>query len=418
MKSDTTNKIISKDTSNLENIDFKNMHNYEITAMLEQIANNSTPPTEIFKSRFSPIIFIAGFLILLSILAWMYLSYNNNQDAVYVYSSSDSELSTENNNSQSKLSTSSSSKASSPKTSSSKKPSSLKASSNKMQSSKASSSSSKTSQPSEQIVVSPDSSYKPFNTIGNSSSNVQNGSFMSMQGDWIYYINSQDGNSLYKMRRSGAENQKVSDLAISSVSLIGESTFVTPLGRNNTVQDILWDGSGSKSFSIGCNSVSTFSDFMITSDIYGIYKLNFNAGAKEKLHSGSVSHCCCENSRVYFIESGSLCSFSIQNPRDFRIEVSSPIQCYAVSPYGIYYCSNNLLYSSQNPNQPLFNINTSCINITDGVLYYSNLSDSGKLYSINLDGSNITCLSNISADSICVCGDWVAIKSGGEIVLI
>ena len=401
-------------------------YHYEISAMLEQIAQDApaaAPPTSDSnenhnQSRFwSRSISLLTVVLIASLIVYAISASLHSSGATYIVFSDDAVNASAHPSSSSKKTTSSKSKS---KSSSSKSSSSKSSKSSSKSHATKSQSVSPSSDPedSQPPSTAPDSSYYPFNEVGNSSSNVQNGSFLSMQGDWIYYINSQDGNTLYKMHNSGEEDQKVCDIAATSVSLVGESALIGCMEWNNTLQDVRWDGSGTQMFTVGCNYVTAYTDYMITSDSCGIYRTSYDSTLKEKLYSGSPFRCCCENGRIYFLEEDALYSISIDNPGDLRVEVPGAIQSYAVTDDGIYYCLQNQLYFTQSPNVPLFGLQTSCINITDGILYYANQLDNESLYSIHLDGSNHRCLSDQPAQAICVAGDWIAIQSNGEIILL
>ena len=397
-------------------------YHYELSAMLQQIAQGASASQNSIKNCSKSIFLSRSISLFILVLAASLLVYvisvsSHSYNTTYIAFSDDAVNASTHTSSSSKKSVSSKSKS--------------KSSSSKSGSSKSSKSSSKSHAAKSQAVspssapedltpqnTAPDFSYYPFNEVGNSSSNVQNGSFLSMQGDWIYYINSQDENTVYKMRNSGEEDQKVCDIAATSVSLVGESAFIGCMEWSNTLQDIRWDGSGTRMFTVGCNSVTAYTDYMITSDSCGIYLTSYDSTLKEKLYSGSPSRCCCENGRVYFLEEDALYSISIDNPEDIRIEVPGAVQSYAVTDDDIYYCLQNQLYSVNRPNTPLFGLQTSCINITDGILYYANQLDNESLYSIRLDGSGHIKLSTQPTQAICVAGDWIAIQSDGEIILL
>lgn len=380
--------------------------NYRLYATLEQIADGSAPPDFSTHSPISLAFPILCFFLILAILAGCFVSYFQKPTSILVNASVDSSSSAP--SSSKKSSKSSSKKSSSSKSSSSKSHSSINKSVPNIP----------TDSDSSSEENHPDDSYYPFNSVGNSSSNLLNGAFMAMQGDWIYYINSLDNHTVYKMRNSGLEDQQVCDIPASSISLVGESAFIGRLGQSNTLQDIRWDGSGTQLINIGCDSISAFPDYLITSDSLGIYYLDLINSVKRKLYTGSPSNCCVEGDRIYFLENNTLYSMDPFHPDDLQVEASGAIQSYAVTEDAIYYCMRNQLYSTASSNQPLPGLQTSCINITDGILYYANQLDGNRLYSIRLDGTEHYCLSDIPAEAICVSGDWIAIQSYGEIVLL
>ena len=58
------------------------------------------------------------------------------------------------------------------------------------------------------------------------------------------------------------------------------------------------------------------------------------------------------------------------------------------------------------------------INIYNDAIYFGNADDSGKLYSMNLDGTQVKKLSDFYAEKICVTPHKIAIKTeSGQIIL-
>ena len=66
---------------------------------------------------------------------------------------------------------------------------------------------------------------------------------LNVVGDWLYFINPDDGDKPYKMRTDGSELQKISDYGCSSISVCGDWVYSDGYGENATYYRFRTDGS-------------------------------------------------------------------------------------------------------------------------------------------------------------------------------
>lgn len=60
------------------------------------------------------------------------------------------------------------------------------------------------------------------NKVGNSAGNLNNSGIAAIQGNWIYYINDNDGYSIYKIHTAGSGQTKLNDDSSSSINVVGD----------------------------------------------------------------------------------------------------------------------------------------------------------------------------------------------------
>ncbi len=66
---------------------------------------------------------------------------------------------------------------------------------------------------------------------------------LNVVGDWLYFINPDDGDKPYKMRTDGSKLQKLSDYGCSSISVYGDWVYSDGYGENATYYRFRTDGS-------------------------------------------------------------------------------------------------------------------------------------------------------------------------------
>lgn len=66
---------------------------------------------------------------------------------------------------------------------------------------------------------------------------------LNIAGDWLYFINPDDGDKPYKMRTDGSKLQKLSDFACSSISVYSDWVYSDGYGENGSYYRFRTDGS-------------------------------------------------------------------------------------------------------------------------------------------------------------------------------
>lgn len=113
---------------------------------------------------------------------------------------------------------------------------------------------------------------------GNTLSNLMNGGYLAVQGDWIYYASPSEGMRLHKMRLNGSERQSLGGSACVSINVIGRR--VSYLTNDYHVDAVDCDGENRRRLtpntqSLGLQFVGDrIHDLSLTpSGTYGLYTM-------------------------------------------------------------------------------------------------------------------------------------------------
>jgi hypothetical protein len=60
---------------------------------------------------------------------------------------------------------------------------------------------------------------------GNTVGNIANGGIVAQSGDWVYYVNYDDGESLYRIRTDGTERTKLNDDWSTGINVVGDWVY-------------------------------------------------------------------------------------------------------------------------------------------------------------------------------------------------
>ena len=78
---------------------------------------------------------------------------------------------------------------------------------------------------------------------GNSVGNIGNNGFAALQGEWIYYKNSDDDYKLYKIKTDGSKRQKVSDDTFGCINVVGDWIYYSNWSEGYEIYKVKTDGS-------------------------------------------------------------------------------------------------------------------------------------------------------------------------------
>lgn len=67
---------------------------------------------------------------------------------------------------------------------------------------------------------------------------VNNKSLLVKEGDWLYYRNSYDGGSIYKVKTDGTQNTKINDISSCNITLDGEWIYFRSLDTSNKFYEL------------------------------------------------------------------------------------------------------------------------------------------------------------------------------------
>lgn len=231
-----------------------------------------------------------------------------------------------------------------------------------------------------------------------------NAGFISVYGEWVYYCNYSDGGKIYKVRTDGTRRQKVTDNKGTYLNAIDDKVYYIN-GSN-----------GGKVYSIDSAGNSTK-----LSDDEASYLV---LGDNKKLFYSNLS----ENKNLYKIDDYGY-KYRVDdyygNPANYvNASINSQIA---------YYTSNDgNIYRSGDPTNPLkIRIQTtsgliddkaSNINVSSTTIYYKSLKDGGKLYKVGTNGGIAQKVSDMSVDGIFVyyklSGDDVYFTSKGKLYMV
>ncbi|QXM05923.1 DUF5050 domain-containing protein [Crassaminicella indica] len=183
-------------------------------------------------------------------------------------------------------------------------------------------------------------------------------------GEWIYYIEYENDDRLYKMNIYENKPIKVTDFAIKNLNMIGHNLYFISMLENR-----------------------------------GIYKLDVKSMQMKKIVEGNVDYLTVTDDNMYYYKethTGKLCSNTLDGSNEkvlIEEDVIEPIikgsYVYYISPEneGCIYKMNLKTLKSKKISEKY----TRCMNINDSYIYYSNFKG---MYRMDLDGNHLVKLSD------------------------
>lgn len=278
---------------------------------------------------------------------------------------------------------------------------------------------------------------------GNTASNLIDGGFAAIQGEWIFFVNSEDNNRLYKIHIHGATQVKLdNDIFVSHINVVDDWIYFESHHINNNgapcICKIRTDGSEKKVVLRDASSpyyyngwIYFFEDDYSTKSRY-LFK-TYEAHKKfPVIHSqGGAGSVNILDDWLYFHDgalAGELKKLFLDTEIVYPVRNDNYKEiCSNINVVGdwIYYIfkqnyPRKRYHGYINTEDKIYRIRTNGTNrekisdteiltmhICHNTIFFSNINDNCKLYKMNLDGTEEIKLCDDRAMAINVVGDWV-----------
>jgi len=251
---------------------------------------------------------------------------------------------------------------------------------------------------------------------GNSNGNLRNGGFVVRQGDWIFYINQNDGDKIYKKHYDGTQNQKLNDDESSHLNILNDWIYYEH--SSGYIYKIRTDGTENQQLSEFWSD-----DFVVDGD--WVYYHNLNKGSLDKVNIDGTQNQ--QLSRyfpvdinvvgnwIYFVGFQTNYLYKIQtngsNLIGPIIGKDQNLNNVQIENGWIYYDSGLGIYRSKldgSNNQMIVDeVSVRDINVSNGWIYYTTYNSDSHISKIRTNGEDYQELNNESSYFINVVGDWI-----------
>ena len=261
--------------------------------------------------------------------------------------------------------------------------------------------------------------------IGNTSGNSVNDGLVAQQGDWVYYRNSNDNGSLYKIRTDGTEKTKLNSDDTLFINVIDDWVYYRN-GKNDSIYKVKTDGTNNillNSDAITLKSylqkeilvVGDWVYFNNSDDWRTIYKMKTDGTEKTKITE--ILACCfyVSGDWIYFSE-----AMNVGALRKIKTDGSEYTKMDDQNSYYFNFADDWIYYPRFSDQYRLYKmsadgtkemkvLNEICgtINVVGDWIYFNDKEDNECLYKIRSDGTNKTKLNNEKSYHINVIDNWI-----------
>jgi hypothetical protein len=264
-----------------------------------------------------------------------------------------------------------------------------------------------------------------MNTIGNTSGNLVNGGETALQGDWIYYNQSNLNPGLYKIKTDGTGKTKLSNNGAKSINVVGDWIYYSNGNDKLKIYKIKTDGTGESKLNddIYISTTSVMGDWIYYVDEHGmLYKIKTDGTEKSKQSDELFDYKTnIVGDWVYYSndnDSRKLYKIKTDGTEKAKICDDAPT-CLNADGDWIYYSyslengSTGALYKIKNDGTGKIKLSggyVASINVAGERIYFSSSYNEGGmmlLYKIKTDGTGKTKICNDQPTFINVVGDWI-----------
>ncbi len=178
------------------------------------------------------------------------------------------------------------------------------------------------------------------NTIGNTPSNSTQRGRVAVQGNWVYYSNSNYNHYLYKMRKDGSEKQILAkDIAL-GINVVGEWIYYTNEDRSNAggLYKIRIDGSQKTKIDSTTNYfVHVANEWIYVSNPFGnrnIYRMKTDGTEKTLICSDRCNDICIIGDWIYYTNRDDNFIYKIRTDGSSKSKVRSDLIGYDMAANG------------------------------------------------------------------------------------
>ncbi len=227
---------------------------------------------------------------------------------------------------------------------------------------------------------------------GNSFGNLNNGGFYASYGDWIYFNDFSSDGKMFKKKIDSSEIIKVNDdLYVQDINVTHDKLVYTSKSRLTSVN---MDGTDKRILDTSAFHVSVVGDWIYYTkgaiQSGNIYRMKIDGSAKQMISDHSVSTLAVtENGIYYTIDFSKLMRMDLDGSNKKKLLTGSVTDVVA-HDNRLYFNYNKQLYAMNLDGTQLTKISdhdARCMNIAGDWIYYSNHSDySKKLYRVDVNG--------------------------------
>jgi hypothetical protein len=261
-----------------------------------------------------------------------------------------------------------------------------------------------------------------YYSIGNTHSNLLNSSYVVLDGDLVFFRNTQDGNKLYKSKLNSELKVKLTDDQVSSLNLIGDKLYYRNDSDGGKIYSIRVDGIGKTlvySETVEEFTVSGKYIFFRSSLDKKLYRTLLNGQGKALLAEDIVDKFVVKGNNVFYINNslgGLIFRVNIDGTNKMPISSEQVIN-FAYENGRVYYISgiDSKIYSMNLDGTDVKKVSdymAFSINVNEGIIYHTAKED-GRLYKMKTDGSERTAIQNerlplnSSSAKLLMDGNWV-----------
>lgn len=225
------------------------------------------------------------------------------------------------------------------------------------------------------------------NTAGTENYSIcdDNSGYITVYGDWIYYCNYSDSGKIYKVKNDGTQRQKLSDNKGTFLNVLNDKVYYVNASDRGRIYSLDSAGNSTK-----------------LSDDEAAY---LELGASNNLYYSNIS----DSKSLYKIDTygnrGKVDDLGKSNAANYvNVSVNSSVAYYSSNDGNVYRSGDpyNPIKISVQTSSGLVTDKIANINVSNGSLYYKSLVDGGKLYKVGSNGGVAQKLTKDSVDAIFV----------------
>jgi hypothetical protein len=262
------------------------------------------------------------------------------------------------------------------------------------------------------------------NQVGNSTGNIMNGGFATIFGKWIFYINANDGNKIYRIPLDGTKGERIGEDYARCLNIVDDWIYYFYYKRDKdeileySIKKMRLDGLDcQKACTAGSDNYFLDDGWIYYTDYFDeqkMYRVKIDGSESERIVGDNIGTLFCVVwNQIYYRTNTEFCQMKFDGSERVVLDWIESWS-FVVEDDWIYY--NNLrdfssLYKIKTDGsmeQKLCDHEAESMNVNGDFIYYIRTDDEkNNLYRVSLNGKEIQQLNEDDSFGHCIAGDWI-----------
>jgi hypothetical protein len=261
------------------------------------------------------------------------------------------------------------------------------------------------------------------NQVGNSTGNIMNGGYAAISDKWIFYINGNDQNKIYRIPVNGTKGEKINSDYAKCLNIVDDWIYYFKYKRDKdeileySIKKMRLDGTDcQKACTAGSDSYFLDDYWIYYTDYFDeqkMYRVKIDGSESERIVGDNIGTLFCVVwNKIYYRTNTEFCQMKFDGTERVVLDWIESWNFVVVEDWIYYknrkdYGSLYKIKTDGTMKQKLNDHPSENMNVSGEWIYYNSTTEENHLYRIRLDGTQNERINEDDTFGHCIAGDWI-----------